>query len=289
VEPPLTHRLPPVLGTALAVLLVVLVAIATARADENGAARAGPGSAPLASAASTPVVASIQGTQILAVGGHGAIHFNATGGPAYAPNGSRVGNLTYYASYAAANTTGITLNPDQDSIFNGTAPVSTLTVGPVPETVTITAMFSSVYLTANASVNETFTVHVVQPYIVTATIEDVSSSGVLGFPIVVSLDGAPVGTVAVSTLAPGAPYHFTYDYLTLGLASGWHTFSMSLASEHGLVRFVNGSTTFSESFYVPGPAPDYTLWYVVGIVAFVGTIFILVTRVAARRRGAARK
>jgi hypothetical protein len=270
-------------------LLTLLLALAFGRPAPGGAPGRATNPSGLAPAASTPVTASIGGTHLLPANGHAGYFFNATGGPAYAANGSRVGNLTYYANIAAVNTTGVTLNPDQDSIFNGTAPVSTLTVGAVAETLTIHVMFSSIYQGANESVNLTYTVNVVLPYVVSATIEDVSSSDVLSFPVVVSLDGAPVGTVTVATLTPNTPFHLSFSYLTLGLSAGWHTFSISLASQHGLVAFAGGATTFSESIYIPGPAPDYTLWYVVGIVAFVGTIFILVTRVAARRRGANRK
>jgi hypothetical protein len=269
-----------------AVLLVLLLALAL-----GGGARAPAraGTAPIEADSSGSLTASVGGTHLLGLGGHTAIYFNATGGPAYAANGSRVGNLTYYASLSGPNTTGATLNPDQDAIFNGSAPVSTLTVGSVAESLTINVMFSSVYQSQNQSLNLSFTVHVVEPYVLSATVEDVSSSSVLGFPVLIYLDGSVVGNVTVGTLASNHPYHFTFDYLTLGLSPGWHTFSISLAGEHGLVVFAGGSTTFQQSFYVPGPAPDYTIWYIVGVVAFVGTIFILVTRVAARRRGAARK
>jgi len=275
--------------SAIALGIVVLLALALARAGPAVALPRAASPSALAPAAGSSLSASVGGTHLLGIGGHGAYYFNATGGPAYAANGSRVGNLTYYASVAAGNTTGVTLNPDQDAIFNGSAPVSTLTVSSIPQTVTINVMFSSIYQHQNQSVNLSYTVSVVQPYIVAATVVDISTSSVLSFPVVVALDGNPVGSVKVATLTPNSPYHFTYDYLTLGLAPGWHTFSISLASEHGLVAFANGSTQFSQSFYVPGPAPDYTLYYLLGIVAFGGTIFILLTRVAARRRGAARK
>ena len=69
----------------------------------------------------------------------------------------------------------------------------------------------------------------------------------------------------------------------------WHTFSISLASQHGLVTFPGGAQQYSQSFYVTGPPPDYTVWYVAGIGAFLGAVFIWSTRVAARRRGRAKK
>jgi len=277
----------PVALALLSVLVALLLVSALARAPPASAGRSEP--TPISPATAGTLTASVGGTHLIGVGGHAAVYFNATGGPAYAANGSRIGNLTYYASLAGPNTTGATLNPDQDAIFNGSAPVSMVTVGPVAETLTINVMFSSVYQTHNESLNLSFTIHVVEPYVLSATIVDVSHASVLGFPLLVYLDGSPVGNVSIGTLSSNQPYHFTFDYLTLGLGAGWHTFSLSLASEHGLVLFSGGSTSFSESFYVPGPPPDYTIWYIVGVVAFVGTIFILLTRVAARRRGAARK
>lgn len=270
------------------VLALLLTAAALASALALPTSGRSPATSPLATA-TNPVTGSVGGTHLIGVGGHAGYFFNATGGPAYAANGSRVGNLTYYASVSGTNTTGVTLNPDQEAIFNGSSSVSTLTVNSVPQTLTINVMFSSVYRGTNESVNLTYTVNIVAPYVLSATIVDVSSSDVISFPVDIYLDGNFVGNVTVSTLSPSTPYHFSFDYLTLGLSPGWHTFSISLASEHGLVVFAGGATSFSQSFYVPGPAPNYTLWYIVGIVAFVGTIFILLTRVAARRRGAARK
>jgi len=271
----------------LLLLAVVLLAVAPALLGGMPARAAGPLAASVSSA--TPVTGSIGGTHVLAIGGHGAYYVNATGGPAYAANGSRVGNLTYYATIAGVNTTGSSISPASDPIYNGTSPVATLTVGSVAETLTLNVLISSVYKTQNESINLTYTVHVVQPYVVSATIIDVSTSDVLSFPIIVSLDGTQVGNVSIATITPNAPYHFSFSYLTLGLSTGWHTFTISLAKEHGLVVFADGATSYSVSIYVPGPPPDYTIWYIVGLVAFVGTIFILVTRVAARRRGAQRK
>ncbi len=55
------------------------------------------------------------------------------------------------------------------------------------------------------------------------------------------------------------------------------------------MTFPGGAQQYSETFYVNGPPPDYTIWYAAGSVAFVGALFIWSTRVAARRRGRAKK
>jgi hypothetical protein len=112
---------------------------------------------------------------------------------------------------------------------------------------------------------------------------------VSAFTVYVTLDGTVVGQVNVSSLISGGTFRITYKYATLGLSPGDHTFAISLAQEHGLVKFANGQTVYTETVYVTGPSPDYTLWYVAGIVAFFVALFIFATRVAARRRGTARR
>ncbi len=247
--------------------------------------------APLATAAasSSPVTGSVTGPSVLAFRANAHLSISGTGGPAFAANGTRVGNLTYYASIIAADTTGVSIVPAQSAIILNQSQSPLLTVGSVAETVTVAVMLSSVYHHENVSTNLTYSVTVVQPYVVAVTIVNPGNATVLAFPVAVDLDGSPIGSVAVPTLTPGGEYNLSYQYATLGLSTGDHTFSISLASEHGLVKFVGGATVYSETFYVTGPPPSYTLWYAAGGVAFVGVLFIFMTRVAARRRGTVRK
>ncbi len=243
----------------------------------------------LAAPTSTPVTGSVTGPTVLAFGVTGHYTITGTGGPAFASNGSLVGNLTYYITLAAPNLTGVSVTPTSAALSPTVNGTPFLTVGSFAETVTMTVMISSVYQHVNVSTNLTYSVRVVQPYVVSATIVNVSSTTVLSFLVTVDLDGAPVGSVTVPTITPGGEYNLSFHYATVGLSPGTHTFSISLASEHGLVVFAGGATSYSQSFYVTGPAPNYTLWYVVGIVAFVGVLFIFLTRAAARRRGALRR
>ncbi len=193
------------------------------------------------------------------------------------------------ASVTGENLTGVSLSSTESAITNVSDHRTFLTVGNVSEVLTLVVEISSVYRTANVSINLTYAVNVVQPYTLTLTLVSDSSATILGFALSVDLDGTPVGSINVPSMMSHARYVATFNYSTLGLSSGEHTFTVSLVNEHGLVTFVGGATTFSVSFYVPGPPPSYTIWYVTGAVAFFGAIFIFVTRVAARRRNPARK
>jgi hypothetical protein len=242
-----------------------------------------------APAASSPVTGNISGKTVLAYSAAAYYAINATGGPAFAANGTQVGNLTYYASVVGTNTTGVSITPSEGVFTNHSTLKPQLSVNAIAQTLTIVVEIASVYQTANVTTNLTYIVHVVQPYVLTLSLVSDYSGTILGFTLVVDLDGNPVGTISIPTLTAKEAYTATFQYATLGLAAGEHTFTVSLANEHGLVTFAGGSSTYSESFYVPGPAPDYTIWYLAGAIAFFGAIFIFVTRVAARRRNPTRK
>ncbi|MGA8542265.1 MAG: hypothetical protein WB947_01785 [Thermoplasmata archaeon] len=239
--------------------------------------------------ASTPVTGNITGATVLAYSGAAYYTINATGGPAFAANGTQVGNLTYYASVTGANITGVSIEPSEGGLTNHAALKPQLSVGTITETLTITVEIASVYQTANVSTNLTYTVNVVQPYVLTLDLISTASVTILGFTLIVDLDGTPVGTISVPSLTAKQSYTATFSYATLGLGSGYHTFTVSLPNEHGLVTFAGGSSTYSDTFYVPGSPPNYTLWYLAGAIAFFGAIFIFLTRVAARRRNPSRR
>lgn len=237
------------------------------------------------------VTGNLTGPKVLATQGSGTYTVNATGGPAFASNGTKIGNFTYFASATGANTSGVTVSPDTANMTGNSSRQFTLAVGAVAEVLTITVLIASTNLNGseNESLNLTYAVTVVVPYAVSAEIVNGPSATVLTFAITVELDGSTVGSVTIPSLTPGQTYNLTYDYATLGLASGEHTFTLLLPDLHGLVHFANGQTSYSVTFYVePGTSGD-TLWIVVGIVAFFAVLFIFATRVAARRRGALRR
>ncbi len=243
---------------------------------------------PNASAA-TPVTGNLSGPTVLGYNDKSYYTINGTGGPAFAANGTQVGNVSFYASVTGANTTGVSVTPSESGIVNRTPQQTLLTVGNVTEVITIVVEITSTYHGANESINLTYDVNVVQPYTLSMTLLSTTSSTILAFSLTIFLDGTPVGSISVPSLTGHETYVATFSYATLSLGAGAHTFTASLVSEHGLVTFAGGATSYSATFYIPGPPPNYTLWYVAGVVAFLGAVFIFVTRVAARRRAPARK
>jgi len=269
--------------TAAVLVAVLLVALALAAGGPRLAAAApGPGASP-------SITGNITGPTVLGYNTHHQYEINATGGPAFAANGTQVGNVTYYASITGSNTTGVSVTPSESGIVDKTAQETLLTVGNVTEVLTIVVEITSTYKHLNESYNMTYLVNVVQPFTLSMTLLSTTSSTILGFSLTIFLDGTPVGSIQVPSLTGRESYVATFSYATLGLGPGYHTFTASLASEHGLVTFAGGATSYSTTFYIPGPPPDNTVWYVAGIVAFLGAVFIFVTRVAARRRAPAKK
>jgi hypothetical protein len=246
--------------------------------------------APSARAASTtPVGGSVTGPTVVATSSTSVFRVSGYGGPAVAPNGTTVGTITFYANPVGPNLTGVDFSPHSANITGNRSVVANLVVGNATETLSIDIMISSTYQGKNDSTNISYTVTVVQPYVISATIVNPSNSTVSAFTVYITLDGNVVGEANVSSLISGGSYRVTFKYATIGLSPGDHTFAISLAQEHGLVTFANGQTVYTDTVYVTGPAPNYTLWYVAGIVAFFGALFIFASRVAARRRGATRR
>lgn len=271
-------------GAALLALLTLLGALAPAVLIVAAPAGAAPGrSAGPAATASAPLTGAISGPTNVAPDAHETYSVTATGGPAVAANGTIVGNLSFTSSIVGANTTGGAVDPPQGVFVNGSTNLSVV-IPNATEPLTLYVDVTSSYHGTNSSTNLTYAISILQPIVLAATLKVVGPTAVKAFDLAVELDGAVVGTVAVPTLTGGQSYPLSFSYLAVNLAPGWHTFSISLAEEHGLVVFQNGAESYSISFYVPGPAPDYTLWIVAGIVAVAAVAFIWVTQFGARRR-----
>jgi len=252
-----------------------------------------PATASAASPAATktaPVVGNVSGPSLLATGSNGTFYLNASGGPAEV-DGSIRGELNWTANVTGTNTTGTSVSPKTGTISSSTSqPVKlVVTLGPNSGPFTLQVEVTSTLASENSSENFSRTFQVVVPYVVRATLVAGPSATVLPFNVTVSLDGSVVGQVAVPKLTPNATFDLEYRYATRGLASGYHTFTLTVEDVHGLVTFSNGRTVLSTTFYVAPAPPDYTLWVVVGIVAFFGVLFIYVTRAAARRRTPGRR
>ena len=236
----------------------------------------------------SPLSGGITGPSTVGTGLNATYQVTAHGGPAEAPNGTQIGVYSYKASLTATNTTGAAILPTQGVLVNGTVSL-TLKAPKAVESLTLYVLVTSTLDQKNVSQNFSYTVSVVQPYVVTANLLVGGGASVSPFGLTVSLDGAPVGEIRVPGLSAGATYPVSFSYVPGSLPAGWHTFSLSLAQEHGLVAFAGGADVYTTSFYVAGPPASNTIWYLTGASAFLGAIFIWSTRVAARRRGRTKK
>lgn len=233
-----------------------------------------------------PLTANISGPTLLGTSQSASYHLTGGGGPGYGFNGTEIGTLSFSASVAGvggANTSGVLLTPSAGVFVNGSANLS-LTASNLTETLILSVEVTSHYQSTNATDNLTYTVVVIQPYTLTATLVNTSNYGTAPFNLTVELDGAAVGRIKVPGMLAGASSQISYSYVSNSLSPGWHTFSVSLSTQHGLILFANGESQYTTSFYVPPPAPNDTLWYVTGVVAFVGAVFIWLSSVGARRR-----
>lgn len=244
------------------------------------------GLGPARATAYPTLTANISGPTLIGTSQSATYHLTGGGGPGYAFNGTEIGTLSFSASVAGvggANTSGVLLTPSAGVFVNGSANLS-LTASNLTETLILSVEVTSHYQGTNATDNLTYSVVVIQPYTLTATLVNDSSYGTAPFNLTVELDGAAVGRIKVPGMLAGASSQISYSYVSNSLSPGWHTFSVSLAQQHGLILFANGESQYTASFYVPAPAPNDTLWYVTGVVAFVGAVFIWLSSVGARRR-----
>ncbi len=243
---------------------------------------------PAASATIAPLTGNITGPAYLGTSTNGTYTFNATGGPGVI-DGKLVGGLNWTARVSGPDLQGISVSPVNGSFRQaGDNATVTLTVSNFTETVTLEVEVRSTLGKENATTNLTYSVSIRTPYIVRAVLQ-AGATAVLPFVVVVDLDGVRVGNVTVPTLLAYQAYQIVYRYATPGLSSGYHTFRLSVVDEHGLVTFSNGQSSFSTTFYVAPSPPNDAVWYVAGIAAFFGVLFIFATRVAARRRGSGKR
>lgn len=270
-------RAPAGLVALLALLLVGTVPIA---------ATGGPvpsGTAHAAAASGTPVTGTISGPTQMAPIQRSVFYINGSGGPAQAANGTFVGTISYSASIVGANTSGGTVAPPQGILINGTGNFSLIApnaTGPITLYVDLTSTLNG----KNASTNLSWGIDILTPIVLAGGLKVLGPTSIKPFQLAVELDGAVVGSVKIPALTSGQDYPFTFSFLGQSLAPGWHTFSVSLAQEHGLVVFANGAESYSVAFYIPGGGPDYSLWIVSGVIALAAVGVIWTTRVAARRR-----
>ena len=236
-----------------------------------------------AAASYPPITGTISGATTVGRTLQATYLVNGTGGPAVSASGVTVGNITFNATLSGNNVSSASIAPPTGILVKGEVTLR-FTAPNVSEVVTLRVELTSSYHGQNASSNLTFAINVVQPYVLSGTLV-AGATSVTGFNMTVSVDGTPVGQIAVPTISANGSYHFSYNYVPQSLGAGWHTIAVSVAPQHGLVSFQGGIQELSVQFYVMGPSPDYVLDVGVGVVAFAAAVFIWGSVVGARRRG----
>lgn len=236
-------------------------------------------------AASLPhPTATLTGPSLVAATSKSDYVLSASGGPAVASNGTITGNFTYNATIIGTNTTGGSVSPATGTFTNHSvvlaliAPNNTGSYSLMVEVKSTGTTGNSTYTNATAP----FTV--VIPYVVSTSIDNPNAYKIQGAIVQVNLDGSTLAEVTLPTIGANGTYAFAYNYTTLGLSSGYHTFTLSLHGTPGLLEFSNGQTTYSVTIYVTPPAPDYTFYIVGGVGLTAAAIFISLLVVGGRAR-----
>ncbi len=149
------------------------------------------------------------------------------------------GDYTWNASVSAGSITPTSGKGSADS-FNITVTAPTTTQDIV----------LSVTLT-NGTVNHTSTrtLHVITATVITATVKN---SGLLAMNDVTArflADGVEVNTTTFD-IAANSTTTLTYNWTAHGLSNGQHTVQVVLDPNNEYVRFLDGSSTYTSTFYV---------------------------------------
>ncbi len=227
------------------------------------------------------LTAHFYGASVMATHGTLDLYLVAFNGTAVNSTGL-VGNYTFTTTLLGQNTSGSFVNPNSGALATNN---QTFSVGGLNNTgtYTLTVDLTSHGPEGNESGNFSVSFQVVLPILLDATIYNTSNRTVTGATVIILLDGRRVGSAAISTLSPGGHTQFVYNYTTLGLASGTHSFTLVLQANPGLLVFSNGGTSETISFYVAPPPVNYTADWEVGIAVTVLAIFISLFLVVPRR------
>lgn len=148
------------------------------------------------------------------------------------------GNYTWNASVSSG-----TVTPTK-----GTTDAENLTLK-VTASTTIGDLVLSITL-SNGVVNQTekYTIHVVSPVTITADVVNSGNVTLTNVPVQFKADGVVVNSTTF-TIPANSTKTLTYNWTAGGLSNGQHTVQVVLDPDNQYVRFIDGSTTFTSTFY----------------------------------------
>jgi hypothetical protein len=170
------------------------------------------------------------------------------------------GNYTWNASVSSG-----TVTPTK-----GTTDAENLTLK-VTASTTVGDLVLTLGLT-NGTVSQTekYTIHVVKPVTITADVKNTGNVTLTNVPVQFKADGVVVNSTTF-TIPANSTKTLTYNWTAGGLSDGQHTVEIVLDPDSEFVKFLDGSTTFSSTFYKGG-----TIFGTLNLALVIGVVILVV-------------
>ena len=231
--------------------------------------------------AASPMYVSVNGPTLIASGETHQYNVTALGGP-----GEASGGYSFVVDVLSGDATVTPNNGESDDgtfSFNLTAGGKGMVVLSVEAVSTLGAEFDS-------KVQE-YTVEVVEPVVISAKITNFGNVPVIGVPVTYLVDDVEVYNTSVD-LAAGASITLRYNWTEAGLKDGEHTLTVLIDPDDQFVKFDNGDTTYTSTFYVGEEDYSTTNTVFILLVVVLGVLAFLLYRrkpVKKKKKGKRRK
>jgi hypothetical protein len=211
----------------------------------------------------------ITGSNIIALNSTSSYQIAVSGGPAI--DG---GTYQYYAYLQGNNVSSTNVFPSNGTSLTGKFYIN----------VTAPAQIENIELivTANSTLGnvtmhgkQTMILRVIHPMSISGTIYNNGIITLNNINIKFYLDNTYIGNITISKIGPKQNYTFTYNYTIQSLSAGYHTIKMQIVNGYNLVLFSNNLNYNTVTFYVPGPVPNYTIWYEATGIVLVGVVILI--------------
>jgi hypothetical protein len=141
----------------------------------------------------------------------------------------------------------------------------------------------------NASLSKDFTIDVVNPITLEATVKNIGNATAVNVPVVFFLNDDPSDPLLIYnttvTLAPNATTDLKYNWTSYRIGSGHHTILMQVDPNGTFVTFANGNKTMEQDIYYKVNGSDqYNIYLWVLIIALVILIFLIWRRPNPKKR-----
>jgi hypothetical protein len=132
----------------------------------------------------------------------------------------------------------------------------------------------------NTSESKEFTIDVVNPITLEATVKNIGNATAVNVPVMFFLNDDPADPLLIYnttvTLAPNATQDLKYNWTSYHIGSGQHTILMEIDPNGTMVTFSNGNKTMEQDIYYKMQGADqYNIYLWVLVIALVIIVFLL--------------